>query len=76
MMHEMKGKMEGGAEGKKMMCKCPHHKMIPWLIVTIGVVFLFGQIGIFTMGFVNVAWPILVIAAGAMKLMEGKCKCC
>lgn len=58
------------------MCKCGHHKMGPLLVVLFGLDFLGGAMGWWGMGFVNVSWPILVIVAGAMKMMEGRCKCC
>ena len=58
------------------MCGCMHHKMMPGLVVLFGVLFLGGTLGWWGMNVVNVGWPILVIAAGLMKMMEGKCKCC
>jgi len=67
--------MEGNTmEGKK--CGCMHHSMIPLFIVAFGLLFLLGQIGVFTQGFVGLAWPVLVILGGAMKMMSKKCKCC
>ena len=71
MDEKMKGGMTGG-----MMCKCPHHKVIPFLVLLFGLDFLFGNWGWLTMGFVDATWPILVTAVGAMMLMKGKCKCC
>lgn len=66
-----------GMEMKEgMTCKCPHHKIVPLLIVLFGLDFLAGAMGWLSMNFVNVSWPILVILAGAMKMMGGKCKCC
>lgn len=59
-----------------MMCKCGHHRMGPVLVVLFGLDFLGGAMGWWSMDFVNVSWPILVIVAGAMKMMEGRCKCC
>ncbi len=60
------------------MCKCPHHKVMPVLVVLFGLTFLLGTLDILTSGFVNIAWPVLVIAAGLMKWVEksGMCKCC
>ena len=60
----------------KNVCPCPHHKVIPVLIVLFGLTFLLGQWGILTSGFVNTVWPILIIAGGIMKLTSKMCKCC
>jgi len=46
------------------------------LIVAFGALFFLGQIGVFTQGFVGIAWPVLVVIAGFMKMMKRKCKCC
>lgn len=67
----MDEKMKGG-----MMCKCPHHKVIPLLVLLFGLDFLFGALHWVSTGFVSVTWPILVVAVGVMKLMKGACKCC
>ncbi len=58
------------------MCKCPHHSMLPILVIAFGGVFLLGALNVMTPGAVNVFWPIIVIIAGVMKLMGKKCKCC
>lgn len=65
---------EGKMEGKGMVCKCPHHMAIPWLIILIGVDFLLGAISVLTWNFVDITWPILLIIAGIIKLAH--CKCC
>lgn len=57
-------------------CKCPHHKVLPAIIVLIGLDFLLGTVGVFTWGFVDISWPVLVIIAGLMKMNQGSCKCC
>ena len=56
------------------MCKCPHHKVVPALIVLIGLVFLLETWGSVSVGFTNVAWPILLILIGLMKAFP-MCKC-
>jgi len=61
---------------KKNTCSCVHHKMIPVLIILFGVSFLLLQLNFLTEEFVNLAWPIIVIAGGAVKLSEAKCRCC
>lgn len=59
-------------------CKCFHHKVMPVLVVLFGLTFLLGTLGVLTSDFVNITWPVIVIAAGLMKWMEksGMCKCC
>ncbi|OGZ70132.1 MAG: hypothetical protein A3F47_02200 [Candidatus Staskawiczbacteria bacterium RIFCSPHIGHO2_12_FULL_38_11] len=59
-------------------CKCPHHKVVPILVVLFGLTFLLGQWGIISWGAVNTIWPVLVILAGLMKIADksGMCKCC
>jgi len=64
----MEGDMKMG-----MACRCPHHKVMPILVILFGLDFLLGTVGTLTWGFVNVSWPILVILAGCMKLV--KCGC-
>ena len=61
--------------GKGMTCGCPHHKMVPLLVVLFGLAFLLEALGMLNMSFVNVAWPVLVILAGLMKMFKGMCKC-
>ena len=56
-------------------CNCPHHKMVPALVVVFGALFLLGNLGL-SWAVIGWVWPILVIAAGCMKLMGSKCKCC
>lgn len=59
-----------------MTCKCPHHKMVPLLIVLFALAFLLKAFNVVMEEFVNVAWPVLVGLAGVMKLSEGSCTCC
>lgn len=65
-------------QNMKNVCKCPHHKTMPVLIILFGLTFLLGTWGTLSWDAVNVIWPVLVILAGAMKLVEnsGMCKCC
>lgn len=58
------------------MCKCPHHKVFPILIVLFGLTFLLGALGVLTEGAVSIIWPLIVIIAGLKKLGKGMCKCC
>ncbi|MDP2598218.1 MAG: hypothetical protein Q8P49_00120 [Candidatus Liptonbacteria bacterium] len=57
-------------------CNCSHHKMTHLLVVIFGLIFLLANANVLTWAFVGWAWPVLVILAGGMKMMEGKCKCC
>jgi len=60
----------------KMVCKCPHHKVVPVCIALIGLAFLLMQWNILTATFVGLAWPILLIVIGLTKTFSNKCKCC
>jgi hypothetical protein len=57
-----------------MVCKCPHHKAMPIILILIGLDFLFGAVGVLTMGFVSITWPILLIILGCIKM--ARCGCC
>jgi len=61
-------------EGKGMVCKCSHHKVIPWLVILIGLDFLLGATMVLTWTFVDITWPILLIIGGVVKLV--RCNCC
>lgn len=56
-----------------MVCHCGRRKIMPWLVVLFGLAFLLEAVGTLSAGFVSIAWPILVIIAGLLKL--GACKC-
>lgn len=60
------------------MCKCGHHKVIPVLVILIGLTFLLGAWGTLSWDSVSVIWPVLVIIGGLMKLADksGMCKYC
>ncbi len=62
--------------GKKNICSCMHHKMIPIFVILFGAAFLLLRLNVVTEEFVALAWPLIVIAAGATKLSEHKCRCC
>jgi hypothetical protein len=61
-------------EGK--VCNCPHHKVLPILTVLTGVDFLLGSLRVFTYGFVDITWPILLIIAGFIWMNGNSCRCC
>ncbi len=59
------------------MCKCPHHKMVPLCITLIGLAFLLHALGVLSSSFLEIAWPVLVMLIGLMKLgAGGMCSCC
>ncbi len=63
--------------GGAMVCKCPHHKMVPLLVTLFGLDFLLHSLGWWVSdSFLAVSWPVLVTLAGFMKLSKGMCKCC
>ena len=61
-------------EGKGKVCGCMHHMVLPTLVVLIGLDFLLGALGVLTMGFVMISWPIIVIIAGIKMFV--RCDCC
>jgi uncharacterized membrane protein len=56
-------------------CRCSHHKIVPVLVVLLGLLFLLANLGVFSGSFTGVAWPILLILIGLVKLNSGSCKC-
>ena len=61
---------------QKNVCGCPHHRMIPLLVVLFAIVFLLGAFDVLTQRVVSISWPVIVGVAGLMKLGESRCKCC
>ena len=57
-------------------CSCPHHMVMPILIMLLGLVFLLKAWGVMTADMTDMIWPIIIILIGLMKLMGKKCKCC
>lgn len=62
------------SDGK--MCRCPHHSMVPGLVVAFGLVFLLGALDVMTERAVSLAWPIIVMLGGLMKMTSRMCTCC
>ncbi len=63
--------------GMKNVCKCPHHKALPVLLVLFGLTFLLGALGTLSPSTVDIIWPTLLILAGLFKIVEkSMCKCC
>lgn len=57
-------------------CSCPHHKVVPVLILLLAVLFLLGNLNVVSAGTVSIGWPILVGLAALTKLFSSSCKCC
>lgn len=58
------------------MCKCPHHKVVPAMIILIGLLFLLNALGSLSAATLAWTWPIALIVIGVMKMTRGMCKCC
>ena len=57
-------------------CKCPHHKMIPGIVILFGLTLLIGVLGVISLEAVSIVLPVLIILGGLQKMMGGMCKCC
>ncbi len=69
------GVQDAAAHGQDAGCRCAHRRTIPVLAIIVGLEFFLAEIGIFTWGFVNVTWPLLVIIAGIAGLKGSHCRC-
>jgi hypothetical protein len=56
-------------------CRCPHHKLTPFLIVLIGLTFLLRAKGYVTPGAADILWGVMIMCVGFQKLARGMCKC-
>lgn len=56
-------------------CGCFHHKIVPGAIFLITVTFFLQAIGVVSMAYVALAWPVLLGLAMLVKLTAGNCKC-
>ncbi|MGH7240005.1 MAG: LiaF transmembrane domain-containing protein [Candidatus Saccharimonadales bacterium] len=66
----------GAGTDKKKVCRCPHHKATPILIILIGLTFLLGDWGFFNAFTATTIWSILLIIIGIFQLTKKKCACC
>ncbi|HRH24420.1 MAG TPA: DUF5668 domain-containing protein [Candidatus Paceibacterota bacterium] len=57
-------------------CSCHHHKLVPLMIVLIGLAFLLRALDIVDGDIIAIVWPVLLIVAGLSKLAGHKCACC
>ena len=56
-------------------CSCIHHKIIPLLVLALGLLFFFHGIGAVALRTVAILWPLLIIVGAVVKLISGDCKC-
>lgn len=56
-------------------CGCGHHKIIPFIVLVIGIMFFLQAVGTVDPVLNAKVWPVLVILAALIKLTSGKCKC-
>ena len=56
----------------KMMCKCPHHKMLPTFAFLLGLGYFLQALGYLSAGFMALAWPVLLMLWALSKM----CRCC
>ena len=62
---------------KPNVCNCPHHKVVPWMIVLIGIDIILGAFGILINGtWMWVIIGVLLVIIGGVKLSGRKCGCC
>lgn len=61
-------------QGEK--CTCPHHGVVPVILIFLGALFFMKALGVFSAGMVDITWPVLVMIAGFTKLGGRMCKCC
>ena len=66
----MPAKRDTGMMGSKM-CGCSHHKTFGWVILIVGILFLFENFGWWTFWGVQ-WWSVLFILIG----LGAMCKCC
>jgi hypothetical protein len=60
----------------KKVCSCGHHKVLPIIVILLGLAFLLGALNVLTATVVNMIWPILLIIGGVVKMSESRCSCC
>jgi uncharacterized membrane protein len=66
--------MDQNQKGQECACAC--HKMVPVLIVLLGLLFLLQALGILSAAVTGIIWPILLILIGLKKMLKNNCKCC
>lgn len=56
-------------------CRCVHHKVVPVLVILLGLTFLLGTLSYLPADIARLTWPTLIILIGIVKLCSGGCKC-
>lgn len=59
-----------------LVCPCHHHKVLPAIVVLIGISFLLKAFDVIDSDVVAFIWPVLLIGAGLFKLKSSGCECC
>jgi hypothetical protein len=57
-------------------CACPHHKLGPLVIIVLGLIWLFNELGALSWHTTSIILALLVICIGFKKMVMGKCGCC
>lgn len=57
-------------------CYCPHHSVVSWCLIVMGVAVLLSAFNILTFMGLYVAVGILLIIIGIVKIGGRKCGCC
>ncbi len=73
---DMMNNGDKGMMGMGKVCRCPHHKTIPVLIVIFALLFLLHAMGNLSDHALSLGWPIVLGLAGLFKIFAGGCKCC
>ena len=55
---------------------CPCKKMPALFLILFGLTFLLREVGLITPHIAGIAWPVIVILAGAQFMFRDMCKCC
>ena len=65
-----------GGDMSKKVCNCPHHKVVPIMIIIIGLVILVGAFSMLTFQWASILIGVALIVIGGTKLGSRSCKCC
>lgn len=57
-------------------CPCPHHKVIWWAILAVGIAYLLSAFNIGASMLSEIVTGLALVAIGGTKLYENKCTCC
>jgi len=57
-------------------CNCPHHKVIPIIVLLIGLVVLLSAFNIWSGQVETILIGVLILIVGFVKLKSASCKCC